>query len=98
MADRRKMMHLEVEGGDDTKNVSPDTALFTPRQRYRLSSVQRAPPPKTTFAAVLLLVAGIVMLSCGLHIFFDINKHDRGLSLIILGAISKDDCCLLYDS
>ena len=81
------MMSLEVERSDTSG--TPDAVLFSPRQRYRLSSVQRAPPPKTTLAAVLLLVGGIVMLSCGLHIFFDINQHDRGLSLIILGSISK---------
>lgn len=91
MADRRKMMSLEVENSSESENAvtNPSIALFTPRQRYRLSSVQRAPPPRTTLAALLLLMGGIVMLSFGLHIFFDINHRDRGLSLIILGSISK---------
>lgn len=64
--------------------------IIFPRPRYRLSNIVRSPPPKTTIAAVLLLIGGILMLSFGLHIFLDIDKKkDRGLSLIILGCISK---------
>ena len=68
---------------------STGEAEFSPRVRYRLQQINRAPPPKTTIAAVLLLLTGIIILSCGLSIWFNPSgKRDKGLSLIVLGSIS----------
>ena len=93
MTERKKMNIELTNNASESKvlNVVPSsTGLdISPRQRYRLSYLQRSPPPKTTLAAVLLLVGGLIMLSCGLGIYFDKDqKRDRGLSLIILGCIS----------
>eukprot|EP01040_Poterioochromonas_malhamensis_P002915 gene2915-3100_t len=62
---------------------------FQPRERVPL--LPRYPPPKTTIAAVLLLVGGIVFVSLGLSILYtnllSSGRKDRGLALIILGSL-----------
>lgn len=62
---------------------------FQPRERVPL--LPRYPPPKTTIAAVLLLVGGIFFVSLGLSILYtnllSSGRKDRGLALIILGSL-----------
>lgn len=71
---------------------------FQPRERVPL--LPRYPPPKTTIAAVLLLVGGIVFVSLGLSILYtnllSSGRKDRGLALIILGSLSKYHSPLLF--
>ena len=45
------------------------------------------PPPKTTMAAALLFVCGILLLTIGLSLKWH-KDHERGRSLIILGCLS----------
>ena len=51
--------------------------------------MRRMPPPRTTFAAIIMLVLGTVFLSIGLSIYLGstLSAADRGLSLIVLGSI-----------
>ena len=76
-----------------TKEVAEDTGnadLINPRQRYRMSTITRSPPLKTTIAAVLLLFVGFCMLVTGLSLYFATKvQKDRGMSVIVLGALSK---------
>ena len=51
---------------------------------------RRLPPPKTTFAAAMLLFWGTVMLSLGLGFYFggkDKDDYDRGLAMLVLGGL-----------
>ena len=45
------------------------------------------PPPKTTMAAALMFVGGILLLTIGLSLKWH-KDHERGRSLIILGCLS----------
>jgi hypothetical protein len=60
-------------------------------KRIRISSAVRPPPPKTTVAALFMLVAGSIFLCSGLYIYFaDLRaKSDRGLAMVVLGLLSK---------
>jgi hypothetical protein len=63
---------------------------FQPRDRRPL--LTRYPPPKTTIAAFLLTLGGIIFLSLGFSILYShllTHGKDKGLALIILGGISK---------
>lgn len=83
MAERRssKMSSMEIAG---------DNLDYEPRVRRPL--IRPYPPTKTTIAAGLLLLGGIIFITVGLSILFSrILAHgkDRGLAMIILGSISK---------
>lgn len=49
------------------------------------------PPPKTTFAALFMLIGGIIFLLTGLYVYFaDLRKEsDRGFAMFVLGLLSK---------
>ncbi len=87
MAERRnsssgKLRPLEVFGSDEVD--------YIPRMRTPL--LNRNPPPKTTIAAVLMLLGGIICISIGLSIMFsNVISHgkDRGVAILVLGGLSK---------
>lgn len=79
MSSQSKKEDFELDGD----NIS----LFNIPQRARLSIVKRYPPPKTTFAAILMLIGGIVFLISGLVVFFGNNKNDRGIPILAIGGI-----------
>ena len=73
---------MEVYGADE--------ADYVPRMRTPL--LNRNPPPKTTIAAIIMLIGGIVCISVGLSIMFsNVITHgkDRGVAILVLGGLSK---------
>jgi hypothetical protein len=72
-------------------NIGTDQLDFEPRVRRPV--LTRYPPLKTTIAAIILLLGGILFISLGLSIFFShdflIRGKDRGIMMIILGGLSK---------
>lgn len=67
-----------------------DEIDFIPR--YRAPLLVPSPPPKTTIAAITLLLGGILFLSLGASFMWShafSHGKDRGLPLLILGSISK---------
>ena len=87
MAERRntssgKLRPLEVFGADEVD--------YIPRMRTPL--LNRNPPPKTTIAAAIMLIGGIICISIGLSIMFsNVITHgkDRGVAILVLGGLSK---------
>jgi hypothetical protein len=60
------------------------------RHRPRLATINRYPPPKTTLAAITLLLVGSTLLITGFVVFFQNREgNDRGLPIFILGFISE---------
>lgn len=92
----QRMKQFEINKASRTTSRNTDGSLaedsedFQPRERLPL--LPRYPPPKTTIAAVLLLVGGIIFVSLGLSVLYSnllTSGKDRGLALLILGSISK---------
>jgi hypothetical protein len=87
----QRLRQFEIEREERQKRASSDNFDdFQPRERYPL--IPRYPPPRTTIAAVLLTIGGIVFISLGLSVLFShllTHGRDRGLALLILGCISK---------
>ena len=86
MAERRNTSSAKLRGME----LGSDEYDYEPRMRAPL--LVRGPPPKTTIAAVVFLLGGIIFLSLGFSILFSsIISHgkDRGIALIVLGGISK---------
>lgn len=80
----------------NSMDIGPDSVDFEPRVRRPL--IAQYPPLKTTIAAVVLLLGGIIFLSLGLSIMFSsLISHgkDRGLAMVILGGLSKFEFYLL---
>jgi len=66
-----------------------DEVDFIPR--YRAPLLSQSPPPKTTIAAIVFLLGGILFLSLGASMMWShtfTHGKDRGLPLLILGSIS----------
>ena len=59
------------------------------RHRARLPTITRYPPPKTTLAAILMLIGGITFLISGSVVYFGDSDQGRGLPMFILGIICK---------
>lgn len=60
--------------------------------KHRARSIEfwNYPPPRTTLAAGLFLLGGIVFSVAGLSVFLGpTGTNERGLPMIILGGISK---------
>ena len=96
MAERRKtaeQMSIQSNKNNNIENNKDDGNInLNPSLRYRLPIIQRYPPFKTTIAACIFFIGGLFFLSFGLSVFYsNIFKdgHDRGLAMIILGALSK---------
>eukprot|EP01031_Cornospumella_fuschlensis_P024428 gene24428-29527_t len=57
-------------------------------------------PIKTTIAAIVMLIAGIVLISVGLSILLSSwlsHGKDRGVLLVVLGGISKSTILYRFD-
>lgn len=66
--------------------------LLQPRIRSKVIPPRaNMPPPKTTFAALFMLIGGIIFLLTGLYVYFaDLRKEsDRGFAMFVLGLLSK---------
>ena len=65
----KEAARLEALGSGEAAAHAAKMKLL--RQRAPLGSqLSRAPPPKTTFCAVVMLVGGVVFLSSGLYVYF----------------------------
>jgi hypothetical protein len=93
MAERsRRMQNFEVSSSNGDDDLRPAI-------RYRSSLVRRNLPPKTTLAAILLLVFGIIFLCIGANILWNhliYNGKDKGLAILLLGGISKIETVQCY--
>ena len=79
-----------LSANSTTGSTVEDFEDFHPRERIPL--LTRYPPPKTTIAAILLTIGGIVFLSLGLSVLYAhwlTHGKDRAITLIVLGSISK---------
>ena len=58
-----------------------------------IPTAAKMPPPKTTLAALFMLVTGTSFLLSGVYVYFAniLTGSDRGLGLIVLGLLSKSD-------
>mmetsp|Transcript_27036 Transcript_27036/g.27279 ORF Transcript_27036/g.27279 Transcript_27036/m.27279 type:complete len:118 (-) Transcript_27036:192-545(-) len=72
-------------------NVDDDTTLLdNVRYRARIYYNRGRPPPKTTFAAVFLLMGGVIFLTLGVVMFLKtkgLHNQDRGLAFLVLGGV-----------
>jgi hypothetical protein len=64
------------------------------RPRYRTVSIRPYPPPRTTFAAITMLLVGICLLIAGLVVYFEKNHatqrgKDGAIPMMALGGICK---------
>lgn len=85
---QRRKMPEETEQPDHFPIDNDINSLL--RQRPRLSTVSRYPPPKTTAAALGLFLGGCILFICGLTVYFKSSKGgDTGMPIFILGLISK---------
>ena len=99
MTERRKtttetmqQMSIQQSNNNDNDRNKDNNINLNPSLRYRLPIIQRYPPFKTTIAAFIFFIGGLFFLSFGLSVFFSHifkSGHDRGLAMIILGALSK---------
>mmetsp|Transcript_16282 Transcript_16282/g.24534 ORF Transcript_16282/g.24534 Transcript_16282/m.24534 type:complete len:102 (+) Transcript_16282:105-410(+) len=65
-------------------NIESPEGTLLDKQRSRCCYCSK---PKTTFAAVLFLIAGLSFIITGIVIALRRNGMNRGLSLICLGAV-----------
>eukprot|EP01041_Mallomonas_annulata_P012285 gene12285-25838_t len=77
-----KAMNVENSSADDLSSLDV-------RQRVRMVTINRSPPPRTTIAAIVLLLGGVIFLSVGCSIFVQTSgtDQDRGIAVIVLGCL-----------
>jgi hypothetical protein len=86
MSSRKKqsdMDSMQIGSSDDRDMLNP---------RSRAPKIVRYPPPKTTIVAFIFFTLGLFFLAFGISVLFaHIWKHgqDRGIAMIVLGALSK---------
>lgn len=88
----QRIKQYETERKERNKNRIDEDSEYDYEPRIRYPIIPRTPPPKTTLAAIIFTVLGLIFLSLGLSILYsNLLSHgkDRGLALIILGSISK---------
>lgn len=103
--DRKK---FEVDISTETDEQAGESTNFDLllKHRARLPSLMHLPPPKTTIAAVGMLLLGSLFLVLGLATFLTslmgtmADDRDRGLAMIILGSLmfipGSYASCVLY--
>jgi hypothetical protein len=92
ISQRLKQFEINKAQKQSSGNAYDDSSSgdFQPRDRQPL--LTRYPPPKTTLAAFLLTLGGIIFLSLGFSMLYSnlfTHGKDKGLALIVLGGISK---------
>jgi hypothetical protein len=75
-------------------NVGSGDSEMLIRQRHRTVAIRPYPPPRTTFAAITMLILGSCLLIAGLVVFFESKKSsqkakDGAIPMIGLGGICK---------
>ena len=97
---------FEIGEGSETDDASSPTFDMLLKHRTRLPNLIHMPPPKTTVAAVGMLVVGSIFLALGIVTFLTnvmgskSDDRDRGLAMIVLGSLmfipGSYASCVLY--
>ena len=75
-----------------TEDEGSSRRLLYPKIRVVvIPTAAKMPPPKTTLAALFMLVTGTSFLLSGVYVYFAniLTGSDRGLGLMVLGLLSK---------
>ena len=102
LGERSKRFEIS-EGSEVDEEPSFDSLL---KHRARMPSLVNMPPPRTTLAAVGMLIVGSVFLCLGIVTFLTnvmgskADDRDRGLAMIVLGSLmfipGSYASCVLY--
>lgn len=95
---------FEIEENSETDDNNNFDLLL--KHRARIPNLVRMPPPKTTIAAIGMLLVGSIFLGLGIITFLTnvmgskSDDRDRGLAMIILGSLmfipGSYASCVLY--